>query len=342
MFILKRVWNFINAPKWLCNSGKSLNENDVTRRDSFILDVNARLRKRATLWLFFLGPLFLTTYTFANWWTSQLPHVGSLVFQWEKNIPFIDWTIIPYVSIDVFYIASLYICATRTELDTLGKRLAGATLISVAGFLLFPLQFSFERPDTVGLSGHLFGYLAGFDKPYNQAPSLHMSELVILWVIYARHLHGAARWALHGWFFLIGVSIFTTYQHHVIDGLSGAIVGVVCLYLFPEHPRKWSHGSSANAGAKIYQTWGCLFGGIVCLTLAGFFGGWYWVLLWPGTACMLIALAHNWVGMDIFQKHQGQASWPARILLAPYLIGAWLLLRCFARHDPCATNMAGD
>ena len=44
----------------------------------------------------------------------------------------------------------------------------------------------------------------GFDKPYNQAPSLHIALLVVLWVCYARYASGAWRWLLHGWFALIG------------------------------------------------------------------------------------------------------------------------------------------
>ena len=47
----------------------------------------------------------------------------SIVFAWERSIPFLDWTIIPYWSINVFYGLSLFVCATRTELDTHARRL---------------------------------------------------------------------------------------------------------------------------------------------------------------------------------------------------------------------------
>jgi hypothetical protein len=45
--------------------------------------------KRALLWLLFLGPLFFLTYGFANWWTSRLSGVGSVLFAWETHIPFL-------------------------------------------------------------------------------------------------------------------------------------------------------------------------------------------------------------------------------------------------------------
>ena len=39
----------------------------------------------------------------------------------------------------------------------------------------------------------MFDALAGFDKPFNQAPSLHIALLVILWELYARQARGVAR-----------------------------------------------------------------------------------------------------------------------------------------------------
>ena len=85
-----------------------------------------------------------------------------------------------------------------------------------------------------GIPGALFNLLAVFDKPFNQAPSLHIALLVILWDRYAAHTGGAWRWLLHGWFALIGVSVLTTYQHHVIDVPTGMLLGFLCLWLWPE------------------------------------------------------------------------------------------------------------
>ena len=34
--------------------------------------------------------------------------------------------------------------------------------------------------------GDLFAVLAAFDQPFNQAPSLHIALLVILWALFAR------------------------------------------------------------------------------------------------------------------------------------------------------------
>lgn len=303
-------------------------ENAMLRGDAR----EARPWKRAALWLALLGPFFFMSYGFANWWTGRLSHVASVTFEWEKYIPFVPWTILPYMSIDVFYAASLFMCSSR-ELDTHGRRLFCATLISVTGFLLFPLKFSFVRPPTSGFSGALFDLLTGFDKPFNQAPSLHVSLLLLLWLVYARHLRGASRWLMHVWFFLIGISVFTTFQHHFIDGVSGLVVGVICVYLFPDAPHQWSVQRPADSGArKLTRLY--LLGGLIFLALAFFLQGWGWLLLWPGIALLLVALAYGRYGLAIFQKNNGRLSWPARILLWPYQTGAWLSSRWFTRGLP--------
>ncbi|MCI1187922.1 dual specificity protein phosphatase family protein [Hymenobacter sp. DH14] len=295
---------------------------------------------RAVGWLAVLGPFFFLSYGFANWWTGRLPHVGAVVFGWERHIPFVPWTIVPYMSLDAFYAGSLLLCATRAELDTHARRLLAASIISVAGFLLFPLQFSFVRPATSGFSGALFEVLMGFDKPYNQAPSLHISLVILVWLVFARHLRGAARWVMHGWFSLIAVSVFTTFQHHFIDGVAGAAVAVVVVYLLPDVPHSWQPAPApANAPRRHHLAATYLLGAACCLGLAAALGGWAWLLLWPGAALLLVGLAYSRFGVSIFQKQGGQLSWAAGWLLLPYRVGAWLSSRWFTRREAPAAEV---
>ena len=294
--------------------------------------------RRAAAWLAFLGPFFFLTYGFANWWTARLPHVGAVVFGWERHIPFWAWTILPYMSLDAFYAGSLFLCATRAELDTHAKRLLLASVLSVAGFLLFPLQFSFARPATSGFNGALFTALAGFDKPYNQAPSLHISLALLVWLVFARHLRGVARWAAHGWFLLIAVSVFTTYQHHFIDGVAGAAVGVLCVYLFPDKAQPAASVPTSRTHRRLAGAY--WLGAALCLGLAAWLGGWAWLLLWPAASLLLVGLAYAQGSTAIFQKHEGRLSWAARTLLAPYLIGAWWSSRLLTRREAASAEVA--
>jgi hypothetical protein len=74
-----------------------------------------------------------------------------------------------------------------------------------------------------------------------------------------------------------------------------------------------------------------LAGSLICFAAALRFGAWFWLLAWPAVALLLVALGYFALGPAVFQKYQGRQSWPARILLLPYLLGAWLSYRLFTR-----------
>ena len=287
-------------------------------------------------WLCFLGPFFFASYGFANWMASRRAVVGSIVFDWESRIPFLAWTIVPYWSIDLFYGISLLVCATRSELFTHARRLLAAQVVSVACFLAFPLAFTFARPAVDGLFGWMFDVLGGFDKPFNQAPSLHIALMVILWVLYARHVAGAARWMLHSWFALIGVSVLTTYQHHFIDLPTGLWVGWLCVWLFPDAGASMLK-SVARARdpqrLKLAIRYG--IGAILLAAIALSLGGWALWLLWIAGSLALVAKNYAFFGEEGFQKQaDGTLSAGAAWLLAPYLAGAWVNSRWWTRRSP--------
>lgn len=301
----------------------------------------AGLWKRGLLWLLLLGPFFFASYGFATWFTAQRDDVGSLVFGWEAQMPFWAWTIIPYWSIDLLYGLSLLICFSRRELDAHARRLLTAQLIAVTCFLLFPLRFTFERPEMDGVFGLLFALLGAFDKPFNQAPSLHIALLVILWVQFALHVRGLWRWALHGWFALIGLSVLTTWQHHFIDLPTGALLGWLCVWLWPMDRRSPLAGlAPARDGRRWSLASRYLLGAALCGALAfGFAGTWLW-LLWPAVSLLLVALNYALIGADGFQKGaNGRLSMASRWLLAPYLAAAWANSRLWTRGQPAAVEI---
>ncbi|MEQ4794806.1 hypothetical protein ABN128_31975, partial [Klebsiella variicola subsp. variicola] len=59
------------------------------------------------VWLLFLAPFFYLTYMQVNTYTSTLSNIPSFVYSWEKAIPFLPWTIIPYWSVNIAYGISL-------------------------------------------------------------------------------------------------------------------------------------------------------------------------------------------------------------------------------------------
>lgn len=288
------------------------------------------IHKSALLWLILLGPLFFISYGAVNAFTATRHDVRVIVYEWEHLIPFIPWTIFPYWSIDLFYACSLFISPSLLSLHRLGQRLLLAQVLCITGFLITPLQFSFIRSDATGISGKLFDTLMSFDKPFNQAPSLHICLLLILWEHYGAVIPTRWKGLLNTWFFLIGISVLTTYQHHFIDVISGIWAGCLCLFFIPPHndrykvPRhipsdvlqndsrylKLSLGYFALAfvGAFTAYKLGCSLLGLL--------------LAWIATSLMCISFIYLKRNPYYFGKQQGTLALWNHYLLAPYLLGA--------------------
>jgi protein-tyrosine phosphatase/membrane-associated phospholipid phosphatase len=303
--------------------------------------------RRALAWLLFLAPFFFVTYGFANWTAAQHAHVPSLVFAWERGIPFWAWTIVPYWSIDALYGLSLLVCVTRAELDAHAKRLLTAQLAAVACFVAAPHRFSFDRPAADGLFGAMFDALAGFDLPYNQVPSLHIALAVILWGLYARKVRGVARILLDVWFMLIAASVLTTYQHHFIDIPTGFALGWLCVWLWPlpdegvANPAAAWRLSTDPARHRLALLYAAAALGCAIAALA--FGGEALWLGWPALALGLVAACYAGLGAAGFQKRSdGHLSLAARWLYAPYLAGAWLNSRWWTRRHPQPVAIGDD
>ena len=300
------------------------------------------LIRRGVCWLVLLAPLFFLSYGLANNHTAARTDVGSLVFAWESRLPLWPWTIIPYWSIDLLYGLSFLLPRTRQEMDRHALALLTAQLISVSCFLLWPLRFTFERPELGGVFGWLFDVLMGFDKPFNQAPSLHIALLVIIWTMFARHVQRQPwRWLMHGWMALIGLSVLTTWQHHFVDVPTGALAGFVCVWLWPHEGRlPWQQVRLARDAKRWRLAFFYALGGLLCAGPAVALGGvWLW-LAWPAVSLTLVALNYAVLGAGGFQKGaDGRLSNAACWLLAPYLVGAWINSRLWTWRHPQADEV---
>lgn len=296
-----------------------------------------RVIVRAALWLALLAPFFYLTYGFANWLASRRDDVGSIVFSWEHNIPFVAWTIVPYWSINLFYGLSLLLNDNRQGVDRLAGRFLTAQIVAVTCFILFPLTATFVRPETTGLPGFMFAVLGGFDKPFNQAPSLHIALLVIIWDHWRHRLDRPLLPLWHGWCFLIGTSVLTTWQHHFIDIPTGALLGFFALWLFPCTGELPFSGVRATSDAKARRL--ALFyalGAVLALAAAAFgalFSAVALSLLWPALALAIVALAYAGAGPKVFQKSaDGSITLASRILLLPYRLGARINIWAWTRN----------
>lgn len=238
----------------------------------------------------------------------------------------------------------------KREMDRHAARLIMATVVCVSGFLLFPLRFSFERPELAQpVFRWMFDVLGAFDMPYNQAPSLHLCLLVLLWAAYKRHTPSRWKPLVHIWALAIGVSVFTTYQHHVIDGITGIPAGLVCCYLIPLVPgRPWK--ASLPQKARRLAVWYGVTGALLlalALVLGTWCGGWWLLLLWPALCLFVLTGGYLRAGPSIFRKSEGlgpdagKRCTDSRIILAPYELVARLVRRYYFKAPPAVEIAPG-
>lgn len=279
-------------------------------------------------WLILLAPFFFLTYGQVNQFTAGRDNIGSLVFGWERDVPFVPLTIIPYWSLDLLYGLSLFVCTSLNEQRRLVCRLVLASLVACAGFLLFPLRFTFTRPEIPGLAGWLFGQLEQFDLPYNQSPSLH---IILCWLLcrhFQRHLAGKWQMLNSGWFLLIAVSVLTTWQHHFIDVITGLAVGMVIDWMIPE-PGKWLWRSASAKHRVLATRYLCC--SLACLA-GTFLTAWLW---WPTLSLLIVALAYGLLGVDALQKDdKGRLTPAVWWLLLPWRVGMTISMYLYTRHLP--------
>src|SRR5262249_33761876 len=82
-----------------------------------------------------LSILFLIVYGSCNWITARRANVGTIYLESERQIPFMPFFILPYMSIDLFFIGAPFLCRTDRELSSLVKRITAAIIVAGICFL---------------------------------------------------------------------------------------------------------------------------------------------------------------------------------------------------------------
>jgi protein-tyrosine phosphatase/membrane-associated phospholipid phosphatase len=273
-----------------------------------------------------LSALFVLVYGTTNWIATQHADLPTWYFAWELAIPFVPLFIVPYMSIDLFFVAAPFVCSDQSERRVLAGRITFAILVAGAIFLLMPLRLAYERLPVDGVLGVVFDTFRSMDAPHNLFPSLHIALRVILADTYARHTRGPLRFACAVWFSLIGFSTVLTYQHHLVDIAGGAMLAAFAFHLV-RPAVAWLPVTSNLRIAAYYST-----GALVLLVLAWPLRPWGALLLWPTGALAIVAAGYSGAGPGIWRKHAGRLPLSTRVVLGPVQLGQYLSLLYYRRR----------
>lgn len=271
--------------------------------------------------------VFAVVYNFSMWHVSNLEHVESFVFDFEKHIPFLSWSIIPYMTSGVFLCLIFFLCKTRAQLQILTKRMLFITVLAGLFFVLFPLKFLLPKPD-VGDSFLNFNYylLELFDSPFNQSPSLHIAYAYVFWTIF-RTLKKGWRSVLMICLLLLGISTLTTYQHHFLDILTGSVLAHLSFIIFPENKNDSEFRNFHIA--NFYFLFGWIFV-TVSLLLNQFFGAFWLILIWPAIVMFIVGYHYQKNNIYFLKDKSGQIAFYKKLFYFPYIFIyriLWIYLR---------------
>jgi membrane-associated phospholipid phosphatase len=173
---------------------------------------------RLSIWLTLL---FLLTYTTTNRLSALRTNHFRLYFDRELSIPFVPWMIWVYLSINLFLALPLAVL-NIADIHRFARAVALATVAAALAHLLLPTQLGWTQPACFKL-----------DLPHNLAPSLHVAYAVLAGAVV---WSGAtARWlrVLSGaWLALLISSVLLVHQHHLLDVVTGAALGISCYRWF--------------------------------------------------------------------------------------------------------------
>lgn len=293
-------------------------------------------RRTAILTALWTSALFVGVYSLTNARAASLPALDTWAWEWEQHIPLVDWMIVPYMSIDLFFVATPFICGSRREIRILGRRMALAILAAGLIFWLWPLRLALGRQEVEGFLGPAYAFLHGFDQPHNLFPSLHVTLMFIIRWTWHRKVGGRTRTLLHIWFALISLSTLLTHQHQVIDLLGGLILALLVFYAIPT-------GSIRVPDSDFFGGRRAGYAGLGGMLLLGGSAGavalWqaeqyllFWLCIWGLFAIAMLSLGYAGLGARVFRKYQGYLSLPTRALLAPVLAPLWISRRWFWRR----------
>lgn len=260
--------------------------------------------------------VFMMVYNFAAWYVSGLTDVPSFVFDFEKHIPFISWSIIPYMTSGIFFCLVFFFCINKEQLKVLTQRMLFVTIVAGVCFLLFPLQFSMLKPDVKSpILGYSFQFLKTFDSPFNQAPSLHIAYAFIFWSVFRNLKKG--RTSVMLWLILLGISTLTTYQHHFMDVITGSILAHLSFILFPYRKNDFLYRNFHVANVYFLSGWIII---LMVFLIDQFFGKQGLILLWPGFMILVIGYQYQKNNIFFLKNKAGNIPWFKKIFYAPYLL----------------------
>ena len=163
-------------------------------------------------------------YVGADWVTGLRADRVRIHLDSELSIPYVPAFLPIYRSIDVMFLLGPFILRRRPEVRALTLTLGIVSAIGGVGFLLLPAAPAYP-PQDAGVWQPLAAWNQRIVLTYNMVPSLHVALSIVTLSAYGSHCGKLGKVLLTSWAAAIALSTLLTHQHHLLDVLTGAILG---------------------------------------------------------------------------------------------------------------------
>lgn len=148
----------------------------------------------------------------------------------EKEIPFMDWTIWFYIS-DYFFIGAVFILLTNKEnMNRIFYSQIAMLIFTMVIFFIIPTTYPRPEIEYHGFSGWMLGILHSADTPGNACPSVHVGMTFLAgfgFIKEKRYLFPLFMF----WALLISISTLTVKQHYFMDIVAGFAMAILFYFL---------------------------------------------------------------------------------------------------------------
>jgi membrane-associated phospholipid phosphatase len=143
----------------------------------------------------------------------------------ELRVPLIPEFLLVYLSLDLLFLIAPFVLPSRAEIRALTFALFGVTSVAGVCFLLMPAELAYPAGGVEGFWSDLFALNRRIVLRYNLIPSLHVAMSTVTLAAYGTSRGAWTRILLAAWGGLIGLSTLLTHQHHVVDVVTGLLLG---------------------------------------------------------------------------------------------------------------------
>lgn len=181
----------------------------------------------------FVSIIYIFSYTFSQFLALNPTLPGMTGF--ELSIPFIPWTIIPYLSFYIYFVFGLCFL----DMDLFHKSHLASFLGTFFSVIIFNIYPTSLPPRTMilesgGLLDSLFLFLYSVDATTNCFPSLHVSVTITISYYLLKQIksyNSKLSAAVIIWAIMICLSTLTTKQHYLVDVIGGSFVSLFSILI---------------------------------------------------------------------------------------------------------------